>query len=59
MSPLDCAYAAIRGIYFRETAVWICPLYYKIFVPLLQIFPTLQAWYLKRRLREQLSTIAA
>lgn len=57
MSPTDCAYAAIKGIYNRDAEIWICPLYYKILIPLLQIFPSLQLWYLNKRLNNQLKTL--
>jgi hypothetical protein len=57
MDPTDCAYAAIRAMYNKETELWICPFSYKLLIPLLQVFPSLASWYLMRRLPEQLRTL--
>ena len=59
MDPTDCAFAMVKAMFDREYEVWICPVYYKVFIPIMQMFPSVQAWYLLRRLREQLSTIGS
>jgi hypothetical protein len=57
MSPMECAQIILRSIFNRELEVWICPFYYKLGIPLLEVFPCLHAWYLRRRLKRQLETV--
>jgi len=57
MDPMECAYAMVKAVFEREVETWICPFYYKIAVPILRVFPELQAWYLRKRVKQQLETI--
>lgn len=56
MAPMECARIVVNSVFNRELEVWICPFYYYLGIALLQIFPSVHAWYLRRRLKRQLET---
>ena len=57
ITPKECAEIIIRSVFDRKLEVWICPFYYHLAIPLLEIFPSFHAWYLLKRLKGQLESI--
>jgi len=49
MSSIDCAYIMMRGIFNRETEMWICSYFYGFLISILRMFPSLSAKYLLKK----------